>query len=82
MLPPASENILIGARDGDPRLESQIEEAESRGLLSSSAAWGRQFKKKYKTIFSQGVVAHAFNPSTCGAEAGGFLNSRPAWSTE
>jgi hypothetical protein len=29
-----------------------------------------------------GVVAHAFNPSTWEAEAGGFLNSRPAWSTK
>jgi hypothetical protein len=28
-----------------------------------------------------GVVAHAFNPSTREAEAGGFLSSRPAWST-
>ena len=28
------------------------------------------------------VVAHAFNPCTCEAEAGGFLSSRPAWSTE
>jgi hypothetical protein len=28
------------------------------------------------------VVAHAFNPSTWEAEAGGFLNSRPTWSTE
>ena len=26
------------------------------------------------------VVAHVFNPSTQEAEAGGFLNSRPAWS--
>jgi hypothetical protein len=25
-----------------------------------------------------GVVAHAFNPSTREAEAGGFLSSRPA----
>jgi hypothetical protein len=29
-----------------------------------------------------GVVAHTFNPSTREAEAGGFLSSRPAWSTE
>jgi hypothetical protein len=31
-----------------------------------------------------GVVAHSFNPSTreAEAEAGGFLSSRPAWSTE
>ena len=28
------------------------------------------------------MVAHAFNPSTLEAEAGGFLSSRPAWSTE
>jgi hypothetical protein len=30
----------------------------------------------------QAVVAHAFNPSTWETEAGGFLSSRPAWSTE
>jgi hypothetical protein len=38
-----------------------------------------------KICFLQpGVVAHAFNPSTqeAEAEAGGFLSSRPAWSTE
>jgi hypothetical protein len=29
-----------------------------------------------------GVVAHAFDPSTQEAEAGGFLSSRPAWSTK
>jgi hypothetical protein len=29
-----------------------------------------------------GVVAHAFNPSTREAEAGGCLSLRPAWSTE
>jgi hypothetical protein len=29
-----------------------------------------------------GLVAHAFNPSTREAEAGGFLSLRPAWSTE
>jgi hypothetical protein len=27
-------------------------------------------------------VAHTFNPSTWEAEAGGFLSSKPAWSTE
>jgi hypothetical protein len=35
-----------------------------------------------KALLSQGVVAHAFNPSTWEAEAGRFLSSRPAWSTE
>jgi hypothetical protein len=29
-----------------------------------------------------GIVAHAFNPSTWEAEAGGFLSLRPAWSTK
>jgi tellurite resistance protein TehA-like permease len=29
-----------------------------------------------------GVVAHTFNPTTWEAEAGRFLSSRPAWSTE
>jgi hypothetical protein len=28
------------------------------------------------------VVVHTFNPSTREAGAGGFLSSRPAWSTE
>jgi hypothetical protein len=28
------------------------------------------------------VVAHAFNPGTWEAEAGGFLSSKPAWSTK
>jgi hypothetical protein len=32
--------------------------------------------------FCQVVVAHAFNPSTWEAEAGGFLSSRPVWSTK
>jgi major histocompatibility complex class I len=35
-----------------------------------------------KKIYCRAVVAHAFNPSTWEAEAGGFLSSRPAWSTE
>jgi hypothetical protein len=34
------------------------------------------------SIAELGVVAHAFDPSTQEAEAGGFLSSRPAWSTE
>jgi hypothetical protein len=35
-----------------------------------------------KINYEPGVVAHAFNPSTREAEAGGFLSSRPAWSTK
>jgi major histocompatibility complex class I len=37
---------------------------------------------KVKNWAWPGVVAHAFNPSTWVAEAGGFLSSRPAWSTK
>ena len=35
-----------------------------------------------KGWLSPGMVAHTFNPSTQDAEAGGFLSSRPAWSTK
>jgi hypothetical protein len=38
--------------------------------------------EKKEVIFQPGVVVHAFNPSTWEAEAGEFLSSRPAWSTE
>jgi hypothetical protein len=43
---------------------------------------GCSYQKGQKKLFEPGVVAHAFNPSTREAEAGGFLSSRPAWSTE
>jgi hypothetical protein len=40
-------------------------------------------KTEFKNnIRKPGVVVHAFNPSTREAEAGGFLSSRPSWSTE
>jgi major histocompatibility complex class I len=35
-----------------------------------------------KKLLQLGVVAHAFDPSTWEAEAGGFLSLRPAWSTK
>jgi hypothetical protein len=35
-----------------------------------------------KCRFTPGVVAHAFNPSTREAEAGGFLSSRTARTTQ
>jgi hypothetical protein len=35
-----------------------------------------------KSLHCWAVVVHAFNPSTWEAEAGRFLSSRPAWSTE
>jgi hypothetical protein len=38
--------------------------------------------KKPKPKTSQAVVVHAFSHSAWEAEAGGFLSSRPAWSTK
>jgi hypothetical protein len=40
------------------------------------------YLKLIKINHKPGVVAHAFSPSTWEAEAGGFLSSRPAWSTK
>jgi uncharacterized protein with von Willebrand factor type A (vWA) domain len=42
----------------------------------------RETTLEIETLGKTGVVAHAFNPSTLEAEAGGFLSSRPAWSTK
>jgi hypothetical protein len=47
--------------------------------LSTSMDSIPQLKKKK---LQPGVVAHAFNPSIWKAEAGGFLSSRPVWSTK
>jgi major histocompatibility complex class I len=47
--------------------------------------FGREVGKiaqQLKVLVVLGVVAHAFNPNTWEAEAGGFLSSRPAWSTK
>jgi major histocompatibility complex class I len=37
-----------------------------------------QGQEALRMLLEPGVVAHAFNPSTREAEAGGFLSSRPA----
>jgi hypothetical protein len=37
-----------------------------------------EYKNEYLEL---GMVVHAFNPRTWEAEAGGFLTSKPAWST-
>jgi hypothetical protein len=67
---------------------------ENHTKLFSVSGQSRQHSKtQIKEIFksfitfsymhmSQAVVAHAFNPSTWEAEAGGFLSSRPVWCTE
>jgi hypothetical protein len=40
------------------------------------------YENSLKLFIGCVVVAHTFNPSTWEAEAGGFLSSRPAWSTK
>jgi hypothetical protein len=45
-------------------------------------AFKRQRDKEKEFEVGPGMVAHAFNPSTREAEAGGFLSSRPAWFIE
>jgi hypothetical protein len=40
------------------------------------------YEKNKEVVRSRAVVVHTFNPSTREAEAGRFLSSRPAWSTE
>jgi hypothetical protein len=48
-----------------------------RGLLKSNF-----FSLHQESSSCQAVMSHVFNHSTWEAEAGGFLSSRPAWSTE
>jgi hypothetical protein len=62
---------------GHPKLPSKLK--ASLGYLRPYIK--NQKKKKKKKKKSRAVVAHTFNPSTWEAEAGGFLSSRPAWST-
>jgi hypothetical protein len=54
-------------------------ESVNADCISNSLMWNITFKKVY---YGRAVVVHAFNPSTWEVEAGGFLSSRPTWSTE
>jgi hypothetical protein len=51
------------------------------GSIREQAEEARE-SKPIRNIPLPGMVANAFNPSTQEAEAGGFLSSRPAWSTK
>ena len=60
---------------------SWISRLWKRPLARTECQQLRSTYSKSRTI-NLSVVANAFNPSTQEAEAGGFLSSRPAWSTE
>ena len=53
-----------------------------RTLLGGAQMWVASVCTSKRFVGKPGMVAHAFNPSTGEAEAGGFLSSRPAWSTK
>jgi hypothetical protein len=55
---------------------------EVLGLQAEDTRHFLQEKRFLKLNVGRAVVAHTFNPTTWEAEAGGFLSSRPAWSTE
>jgi hypothetical protein len=55
----------------------EIREAKTGGYTEHS-----EFNTLNNHSSCRAVMAHAFNPSTCEAEAGGFLSLRPAWSTK
>jgi hypothetical protein len=60
-----------------PSVETRLQLCRRR--LSSLLPTGNLDEKRQA---SRAVMAHAFSPSTWEAEAGRFLSSRPAWSTE
>jgi hypothetical protein len=69
-------------REVDIIKKSQSEttlEIETQGKKSGTI--DASISKRIQEI-GRAVVAHACNPSTWEAEAGGFLSSRPAWSTK
>jgi hypothetical protein len=61
--------------------EEEAEREEARRKRKERGCEQEEQSSIIKNI-QPGVVAHAFNPSTWEAEAGGFLSSRPAWSTK
>jgi hypothetical protein len=55
-------------------------EAEGRRMKDKWCRFGTNMEIKNK--LGRAVVVHTFSPSTWEAEAGRFLSSKPAWSTE
>jgi hypothetical protein len=64
------------------RVSFRTTRATQRNLILKNLKkkkWPKWFKE---TVYSTGMVVHAFDSSTWEAEAGGFLSLRPSWSTE
>jgi hypothetical protein len=61
--------------------EIKVISSESSNYLCLGSKINIQ-EKLTKKKKSRALVVHTFNPSTREAEAGGFLSSRPAWSTK
>jgi hypothetical protein len=70
------------------RVSSRTARATQRNPVSKNKNKTKQTdrqtdrQKEKENDQSWAMVVHAFNPSTWEAEAGGFLSSRPAWSTK
>jgi hypothetical protein len=79
--------VAVNALDPSPQEAAWVsvtlhsEFQDSQGYTVRHCLETIQTKNNNKNL-QPGVVAHAFNPSTREAEAGGFLSSRPAWSTK
>jgi hypothetical protein len=59
-----------------------IKHCDQKWLPEGDLYFGLWFQRDKNSSWCWVVVAHAFNPSTWEAVAGGFLSLRPAWSTE
>jgi hypothetical protein len=74
MIMPITFYLAIPVLEIDPRRQSHRGQGNFNSRLFFSAQKIRNNRRA--------VVVHTFNPSTWETEAGGFLSSRPAWSTE
>jgi hypothetical protein len=76
--------LRVQFRGGDPMASSDLCGQQSHIRTHKQDTHTHKMKNKIdlKKQALPGVVAHAFNPNTWEAEAGRFLSSRPAWSTE
>ena len=65
-----------------PELHSELRTAWAHNKALPQKVKAMQRSPVSENKMSGAVVAPAFNPSTREVEAGEFLSSRPAWSTE